>query len=95
MAAYLVVDIDVTDANQYAQYTALAPAAIAAHGGRYLVRGGAPTPVEGDWSPTRIVVLEFPTMADAKAFYDSPAYVEARAVRAGAATMRMVAVNGV
>ena len=65
------------------------------HGGRYLVRGGASDLFEGDRQPERFVVLEFPDLAAARAWYDSPDYAEARAVRAGAAVGRMVAVEGV
>jgi uncharacterized protein (DUF1330 family) len=94
MAAYLVVDCEVTDTVKYDQYKALAPAAIARHGGRYLVRGGATAVLEGDWEPKRMVMLEFPSLAAAKAFYESPEYRAARELRAGAANMNMVAVEG-
>jgi uncharacterized protein (DUF1330 family) len=94
MPAYIVVNCEVTDPVKYDQYKALAPAAIARHGGRYLVRGGATSVLEGDWRPKRVVVLEFPSLAAAKAFYDSPEYRAAREVRAGAAHMDMIAVEG-
>lgn len=94
MAAYVIVEIEVTDATRYEDYKRLAPAAIAQYGGRYLVRGGATETLEGAWSPQRIVVLEFPDMAAVRRFYDSPEYRQARAVRAGAATMKMIAVPG-
>jgi uncharacterized protein (DUF1330 family) len=95
MSAYIVVDCEVTDPARYDQYKELAPAAIARYGGRYLARGGASAVLEGDWQPKRIVILEFPSLAAAKEFYDSPEYRKARAVRAGAATMNLVAVEGV
>ena len=94
MAAYLVVDCEVTDASRYEDYKRLAQAAVAHHGGRYLVRGGETQVFEGGWQPNRIVVLEFPTMAQARAFYDSPEYAAARVARKGAAQMNMVAVAG-
>jgi uncharacterized protein (DUF1330 family) len=94
MPAYILVDCEVTDAVRYENYKKLAPPAIAKYGGRYLARGGAATPIEGDWRPGRIVVLEFPDVATAKRFYDSPEYRAARAERAGAATMNMVLVEG-
>ena len=94
MPAYIVVNCEVTDPVKYEQYKAVASAAIARHGGRYLARGGATAVLEGDWQPNRVVVLEFPSLAAAKAFYDSPEYVEARAVRAGAANMDIIAVEG-
>lgn len=95
MAAYIVVDCEVTDPARYEQYKQLAPPAIARYGGRYLVRGGASAVLEGDWQPKRVVILEFPSLAAAKEFYDSPEYRAARAVRVDAARMNLVAVEGV
>jgi uncharacterized protein (DUF1330 family) len=95
MAAYLVVDIDVTNPAQFEEYKKLAPPAIAKFGGRYLIRGGAYEVLEGDWKPQRITVVEFESVARAKAFYDSPEYAKAIATRKGAAKFRMLAVEGV
>ena len=95
MAAYLFADIEVTDAAQYEEYRARAPAVIAAHGGRYLVRGGATEVLEGDWQPARTVILEFPSMAALKGFWASPEYAALRAIRERAAVSRLVAVDGV
>jgi uncharacterized protein (DUF1330 family) len=95
MPAYVIVDVEVSDPVKYAAYREMAPPVIAAHGGRYLVRGGAMTVLEGDWSPERVVVLEFPTIEDAKAFYHSPEYGHAREVRAEGARLNMIAVLGV
>ena len=94
MAAYLVVDCKVTDPKRYEDYKRLAPPAIAQYGGRYLARGGETVVLEGTWEPNRIVVLEFPDLEQARKFYDSPEYRNARAVRAGAAQMNMIAVAG-
>ena len=95
MAAYLLVDIEVTDPNAYEEYRAQVPALIAAHGGRYLVRGGTVEVLEGTWEPKRTVVLEFPDMASLKAFWEDPAYLPLRAVRERAATSNLVAVQGI
>ena len=95
MAAYLIARIDVTDPERYEAYKQLAPAAIDAFGGRYLVRGGAHETVEGDVEDRRLVVLEFPDLDTARAFYHSPEYTAARAVRDGAATGQFVIVEGV
>ncbi len=95
MSAYLIVDCLVTDAAKYESYKQLAPPAIAKYGGRYLVRGGAAAQLEGQWQPNRIVVLEFPDVATARRFYDSPEYRAARDVRAGAAAMDIIVVEGV
>jgi uncharacterized protein (DUF1330 family) len=94
MPAYLLVDCEVTDPARYENYKQLAPAAIAKFGGRYLVRGGATTQLEGDWRPSRVVVLEFPDAETAKRFHASPEYTAARAERAGAANMNIVLVEG-
>lgn len=95
MPAFLIVDAEVTDPVAYERYKALAAPAVARYGGRYLARGGAAETLEGEWSPRRIVVLEFSDAAAAKAFYDGPEYREARAARAGAAEFRMIVVEGV
>ena len=94
MPAYLLVDCEVTDPARYETYKKLAPPAIAKYGGRYLVRGGATTRLEGDWQPKRVVLLEFPDAETAKRFYASPEYRAARAEREGAANMKMVLVEG-
>ena len=95
MPAYVIVETDVTDPEQYEQYKAASPAAIAAGGGRFLVRGGELAVLEGDWQPSRIVVLEFDDLAAAKRWYESEAYQEAKKLRAGAASFRAIAGQGV
>ena len=95
MAAYLVVDIDVTDPSQFEEYKKLAPAAIAKYGGRYLIRGGAYEALEGDWKPQRLTIVEFDSMEKAKAFYTSPEYLAAIKVRTGAAKFKALLVQGI
>ena len=96
MSAYVIVEIKVSDPARYEQYKLLSPAAIAAAGGEFVVRGGQTEVLEGDWHPTRLVVLRFADAAAARSFYDSPAYREARAARAGATEFfNMVLVDGV
>jgi uncharacterized protein (DUF1330 family) len=94
MPAYVIAEMDVHDAEQYDRYRAATPAAVEAGGGRFVVRGGEIAVLEGDWQPTRLVVLEFEDLDAARRWYDSPEYLEARRLREGAATMRMVAVEG-
>jgi uncharacterized protein (DUF1330 family) len=94
MPAYVIVETDVHDPERYEEYKALAAPAVAAAGGRYLARGGELAVLEGDWHPKRLVVLEFDDLEAARLWYASAEYGEARAVREGAATMRMVAVQG-
>jgi uncharacterized protein (DUF1330 family) len=82
--AYLIVEMNITDMEQYKQYMAEAPAAVKAFGGEYLVRGGKHEALEGDWTPHRVAMLRFPSFEQAKAFYDSEHYRGVRAKRAGA-----------
>jgi uncharacterized protein (DUF1330 family) len=93
--AYVIVETDVHDAEQYERYRAAAPGAIAAGGGRFVVRGGEMAVLEGDWRPKRLVVLEFEDLDAAKRWYDSPEYQDAKRLREGAATLHAVAVEGV
>ena len=93
--AYVIADIDVTDPEAFARYRELSTAAAAAHGGRFIVRGGHAEALEGDRQPKRVVVLEFDSVDAARAWYDSPEYWEARAARADAATGSFVLVEGV
>ena len=95
MPAYLIVETDITDPEQYERYKAASPGAVEAGGGRFVVRGGEMAVLEGDWHPTRLVLLEFPDLEAAKRFYDSPEYQAAKALREGAAHLNMVAVEGV
>ena len=95
-AAYILVDSLVTDPEQFKQYAALAPAAVAAAGGEYLARGGRNETLEGDWMPPRLTVLRFPGYESAKAFYDSVAYQTVRQKRVNATQhFNMVLVEGV
>ena len=92
--AYVLVQIDVTNAGQYGEYTKLTPAIIEKFGGHFLARGGRSATLEGPKAPGRIALIEFPSYERAQAFYNSPEYVSARKVRAGAAHVQMVLVEG-
>lgn len=94
MPGYVIMNADVTDPAGYEEFKRLAEAAIAAHGGRYLVRGGGLTTPEGDWHP-RLVVLEFDSYEAAEAFYRSEEYRAAQAVRLKTATTRLAIAEGV
>ncbi|MSP88454.1 MAG: DUF1330 domain-containing protein [Alphaproteobacteria bacterium] len=94
MPAYIIANVTVTDPAAFEAYRKLAQEAIARHRGRYLVRGGATTALEGEPKPARVVVLEFPTVEAAKRFYDSPEYLAARRAREGAARIDMFVVEG-
>jgi uncharacterized protein (DUF1330 family) len=95
MPALIIVDIEVLDPVRYEDYKRLASAAIAAHGGRYLARGGKSEVLDGEWQPRRLVVLEFDSMEKARAWRDSPEYAEAKKVRDDCARVNMVVVEGV
>jgi uncharacterized protein (DUF1330 family) len=94
MAAYVIVETDVTDPERYERYKAAAAEAVADAGGRYVARGGELDVFEGDWEPSRLVVLEFDDLAAARRWFDSEGYRQARQLREGAARLRMVAVQG-
>lgn len=92
--AYVIVETDVHDAEQYERYKAASPDAIAAGGGRFIARGGELAVLEGDWQPSRLVLLEFQDLEAAKRWYDSPEYRDVKRLREAAATLRVVAVDG-
>jgi uncharacterized protein (DUF1330 family) len=94
MAAYLIADIEITDPVGYEEYKRRVPAIIAAHGGRYLARGGATEVLEGTWRPRRSAIIEFPSFASLKAFWDSPEYQPLRAIRERSARSNLVVVEG-
>ena len=94
--AYMLVEMKITDPEGYKAYMAAAPAAVKEFGGEYLVRGGRHETIEGDWQPARVAMLRFPSFEQAKAFYDSESYTQARAKRTGLTEyFNMVLVDGV
>ncbi len=95
MSAYVVVELNVTDPQLFAEYAKGVPATIAAYGGKYLVRGGSVDPKEGGWTPKRVVVLEFPSMDQARRWYDSAEYAPLLAMRLKAADSKLILVEGV
>jgi uncharacterized protein (DUF1330 family) len=94
MPAYVIVETDIHDPEQYKRYQAAVPASLAAHGGRFIVRGGQMAVLEGDWQPKRLVAAEFDDLEAAQRWYHSPEYAEAKRLREGAAELRMVVVEG-
>ena len=95
MTAYLIADTKVTDPQRYEEYKRQVKPLIERFGGSYAVRGGSHEVLEGDWEPTRLVVLEFPDMASLRAWYDSPEYEPLKVLRQQAAEGRLIAVEGV
>ena len=95
-AAYVIVDMQISDMEQYKHYMADAPASVKAAGGEYVVRGGRNEALEGDWTPGRVAMLKFPSYEAAKAWYDSESYRLARAKRKGTTDFfNMILVEGV
>jgi uncharacterized protein (DUF1330 family) len=94
MPAYVVVNVEVTTPEEYAEYIKQAPVSIAKYGGRYLARGGRAETLEGEWQPKRFVVLEFPTYEQAKAWWNCDDYREPKKLRQRTAKTNMIVVDG-
>ena len=95
MVAYVISEVEIIDPQLMDRYRALAQGSIALHGGRYIVRGGGAEVVEGGPPVTQLVIVEFPTIERAHAWYRSPEYAEALAVRQLALSRRLIFVEGV
>jgi uncharacterized protein (DUF1330 family) len=94
MKAYLVLDLTVHDIPGFMPYVETVPTYIARHGGKYIVRGVAPTVIEGNWSPPLVVVIEFPTRENAEAFLSDPEWRELAKIRHATTTSKLVLVDG-
>lgn len=94
MAAYIIVEIETTDAELMAEYRKHTPGLVARFGGKFIVRGGECETLEGGWTPPRVVVLEFPDMAAARRFYRSDEYKPVLAMRLKAGNSKAVLVDG-
>ena len=94
-SAYVIANVDVTNPEQYEEYKKLSTIAMKAHGAEVCNRGGKVEVLEGDWNPARFVMLKFPSVDQARAFYNSVEYEAAKKAREGAAVMRMLVVEGV
>lgn len=95
MAAYVVVQVDVKDPGRYERYKSMVPPTLEKFGGRFVVRGGRVETLEGEWAPKRFVVVEFPTVEQAKAWWESQEYAEAKALRQATAVTQMIVAEGV
>ncbi|HEY3402031.1 MAG TPA: DUF1330 domain-containing protein [Ohtaekwangia sp.] len=95
MKAYIIVDVNVKDPVRYEEYKKLTPGSLVPFDGRFIVRGGSTETLEGDWQPGRIVVLEFPSVEKAKAWWSSAGYAPAKAIRQSASDTQMILVEGV
>ena len=95
MPAYLINDMDVTDPQLLEEYKKLSPPTVAQYGGKFLARGGTVEKLEGDWAPKRLVILEFPSLEQAKAWVNSTEYAPARRMRQQASRSNVIVVDGV
>ena len=95
MPAYFIVDIEVTDPAAFEEYRKQVPATVEKYGGKFVVRGGQMEPIEGDWRPKRLVVTEFPSMEQAKRWYDSEEYRAPKALRRRTSKGSVILVEGV
>lgn len=95
MTAYVIVDIHVTNPIRYEEYKKLAAPTVDLYGGKYIARGGNTETLEGDWAPTRLVILQFEDIEQAKSWHDSVEYSKAKGLRRETAISNMVVIEGV
>ena len=95
MSAYVIVQVDVKDQTRYEDYKKMVPPSLEKFGGRFLVRGGKTHTLEGGWAPKRFVMVEFPSVEQAKAWWDSPEYRAARDLRWATAQSQMIIAEGI
>jgi uncharacterized protein (DUF1330 family) len=95
MPAYVFAEVEITNPDGYREYTQQVVATIQEYGGRFLHRGGAVTPLEGDWPPVRRVLIEFPTAEAARRWFDSPEYEKPKALRRSNSKGRLILLEGV
>ena len=95
MAAYVIANVHVTDPERYEEYKLQAQATIAAYGGRYLARGGTHKVMEGEWSPARLVILEFDSYDRAMEWYESEEYAAPKDLRKSISISSIVILDGV
>ena len=94
MAGYIIADIEVTDPEEYRTYTQQTQGTLDKYGGKFLVRGGQHETLEGDWQAKRIVIIEFPSVEQAKVWYHSPEYTAIIGIRQHSTVSRIILVQG-
>jgi uncharacterized protein (DUF1330 family) len=94
MAAYIIAQLEITDSEGFARYREMVPSTIEQFGGRYIVRGGKLETLEGDWSPARLVIIQFDSFEQAKAWWGCEEYAEAKALRQASAKTQLIVVEG-
>ncbi len=94
MPAYIIVEISIQNPTEYEDYKKLTPPSLIPFDGKFIIRGGKAESLEGDWNPERIVVLEFPNVERAKAWWNSEEYAPAKALRQRTAHTKMILIPG-
>ena len=94
MAGFVIIDVEITDAERYGEFMEKVTATVEAYGGKFVVRGGAFDVIEGDWTPNRLALLEFATVEDSKAWLASPEYNALNEIRTSSSNINMVVVEG-
>lgn len=95
MPAFVIANVTIEDPVRYEDYKRMVPATLTPFGGRFIARGGHTEVLEGDWRPNRLVILEFPSVERARAWWHSPAYAQAKALRQATSTGTLVILEGV
>lgn len=94
MAGYIIADIEITDPEEYRSYAQQTQATVDKYGGKFLVRGGQLETIEGDWQANRVVIIEFPSVEQAKVWYNSPEYTAIAGIRQHSTVSRIILVQG-
>ncbi len=95
MAGYVIVDTEITDMDVYSEFIERVPALVESYGGKFIVRGGAVEVLQGDWKPSRLVVLEFESAEKAADWENSPEFAELKAIRDSASNSNVIVIDGV
>ena len=95
MPSYVIANVSIEDPVRYEDYKRMVPGTLAPFGGRFIARGGQVDVLEGSWRPERLVILEFPSLERARAWWHSPEYAEARALRQATSTGTLLILEGV
>jgi uncharacterized protein (DUF1330 family) len=95
MSAFVVVQVEVKDPARYEAYKSMVPSSLVKYGGRFVVRGGQVQVMEGTWAPKRFVLVEFPSVEQAKAWWASPEYAEAKSLRQATAESQLIVAEGI
>jgi uncharacterized protein (DUF1330 family) len=95
VSAYVIANVEIKDPVRYEDYKRMVPATLTKYGGRFIVRGGKTEALEGDWQPARLVLLEFPSVEKARAWWHSPEYAAAKALRQATSTGSLLILEGV